>query len=37
MKTNMPIIAHDLIAQHNLTDDECEEIVEILGQGRGRG
>jgi hypothetical protein len=21
----------DLLAQHNLTDDECKKIVEILG------
>ena len=25
-------ITKDLVAQHNLTDDECKKIVEILGQ-----
>jgi hypothetical protein len=27
----------DLIAQDNLMDDECEKIVMVLGQGRGKG
>jgi hypothetical protein len=26
------VITKDLIAQHNLTDDECKKIVEILGR-----
>lgn len=26
------VIANDLIAQHNLTDDEYKKIVEILGR-----
>src|SRR5688572_30130203 len=32
MKANEPIITKDLIAQHNLTDDEYKKIVEILGR-----
>jgi hypothetical protein len=30
MKTDGHIITKDLIAQHNLTDDEYKKIVEIL-------
>ena len=32
MKTNTPIMTKDLIAQHNLTDEEYQKIVEILGR-----
>ncbi len=32
MKTNTPIMTKDLIAQHNLTDEEYQNIVEILGR-----
>src|SRR5689334_23620603 len=32
MNTNTSIITKDLIAQHNLTDDEYKKIVEILGR-----
>ena len=32
MKTDGHIITKDLIAQHNLTDDEYKKIVEILGR-----
>jgi hypothetical protein len=31
MKSGEPIITKDLIAQHNLTDDEYRKIVEISG------
>jgi hypothetical protein len=27
-----PVMSKDLIAQHNLTDDEYKKIVEILGR-----
>jgi phosphoribosylformylglycinamidine synthase len=30
MKTNQPVVTKDLIAQHNLTDDEYQKIVKIL-------
>ncbi|HXV69710.1 MAG TPA: phosphoribosylformylglycinamidine synthase subunit PurL [Nitrospira sp.] len=32
MKREPPVITRDLIAQHNLTDDEYKKIVEILGR-----
>src|SRR5437899_13104340 len=32
MKPNENLITKDLIAQHNLTDDEYKKIVEILGR-----
>jgi phosphoribosylformylglycinamidine synthase II len=32
MKSSEQIITKDLIAQHNLTDDEYKKIVEILGR-----
>ena len=32
MNTDSAIITKDLIAQHNLTDDEFKKIVEILGR-----
>lgn len=32
MNTNTSIITKDVIAQHNLTDDEFKKIVEILGR-----
>ncbi len=32
MKSGGQILAKDLIAQHNLTDDEYKKIVEILGR-----
>ena len=31
MKVTSQVITKDLIAQHNLTDDEYMKIVEILG------
>jgi phosphoribosylformylglycinamidine synthase II len=32
MQSNVQVITKDLIAQHNLTDDEYKKIVEILGR-----
>ncbi|HSF69696.1 MAG TPA: phosphoribosylformylglycinamidine synthase subunit PurL [Nitrospira sp.] len=32
MKLGTPVITRDLIAQHNLTDDEYKKIVDILGR-----
>ena len=32
MKTSTPLITKELIAQHNLTDEEYKKIVEILGR-----
>jgi len=32
MKSSEPIITKDLIAQHNLTDDEYKKIVDLLGR-----
>ena len=32
MKLQIQPITKDLIAQHNLTDDEYQKIVEILGR-----
>ncbi len=32
MKSSHQPITKDLIAQHNLTDDEYKKIVEILGR-----
>jgi phosphoribosylformylglycinamidine synthase II len=32
MKTSTPVITKELIAQHNLTDDEYQKIVGILGR-----
>jgi phosphoribosylformylglycinamidine synthase len=29
---SLQVITKDLIAQHNLTDDEYKKIVEILGR-----
>ena len=34
MESVSPVITKDLIAQHNLTDDEYKKIVEILGASR---
>ena len=35
MNTDSAIITKDLIAQHNLTDDEFKKIVEILHEDSG--
>ena len=32
MKSSSLVMTKDLIAQHNLTDDEYKKIVEILGR-----
>jgi phosphoribosylformylglycinamidine synthase len=32
VSVTLPVITKDLIAQHNLTDDEYKKIVEILGR-----